>query len=200
MNALGSLTRSWRSVTSSDSVVKPKSAKDTVFDMVRSLGLVAVVVAVSLIFVPGPLHPSKSQKIQAIDYANVVIGFHQVTGTAALVPISLSTDWKATSESLTHTGSVAHLHIGFAAPQSTYAGLEEGNADPATFVRSVLGARGLARSGTTVINGAAWSTRVSQRGETSLVRTRHGLTVIITGSAGLTDDQDLAAALRSRTH
>src|SRR6185437_89142 len=99
--------RSWRSVTGTDRVVKTKSVRETVFDMVRSLGLIAVIVGVTLIFVPGLLHPSKSQRIQAVDYANVLVGFRQVTGIAGLAPAQLSTVWKPTSESLTHKGSIA---------------------------------------------------------------------------------------------
>jgi len=186
-------------VTSTD-VVKPKSAKDTMFDMVRSLGLIAVILAVTLLFVPGLLHPSKSQRVQPVDYSDVVIGFKQVTGQLAYAPTNLPTTWKATSRSLTHKGSYAHMHVGFVAPDNNYAGLDEATGDPTTFVQSILGHRGLTQTATTTINGSTWSERTSQRGETSLVRTTKGLTVVITGSTNPANQQALAASLQRQAH
>jgi hypothetical protein len=186
--------RSWIFVSSTD-LVKPKSAKDTVLDMARSLGLIVVILAVTLIFVPGLLHPSKSQRIQPVDYSDVVIGFKQVTNTLAEVPAGLPAAWKATSRSLTHEGAVAHLHVGFVAPDNNYAGLEEGTGDPRTFITATLGASGLTQTATLTVNGQTWTVRTSQRGETSLVRASHLLTVVITGSTSLTNQKALAASL-----
>lgn len=170
--------------------------RDAVLDMVRSLGLIVAVVAVSLIFVPGLLHPGKSQKLPPVDYTDVVTGFHQVTGRAALAPAALPAGWRATSESLTHHGRLAHMHVGFATPDSKYAGLEEANEPAREFIRTVLGPRGLTPTGTTVVRGSRWTTRTSQRGEISLTATSRGVTTVITGSAGLLEQQALAGSLR----
>jgi hypothetical protein len=182
-------------VTSTDTV-KSRSARDTLFDMVRSLGLIAVIVAVTLIFVPGLLHPSKSQKFQAVDYSNVAVGFRQVTGSTAFTPVGLSTAWKATSESLIHKDRYAHLHIGFAAPNSSYAGLEEAVGSPSVFITSVLGAAGRTSTGTTQIAGRNWAVRTSSRHELALTTTERGVTIAITGSATRAVQSELAAALR----
>jgi hypothetical protein len=181
-------------VTSTD-VAKPKSAKDVIFDMVRSLGLILVILAMTLIFVPGLLHPSKSQQVQAVDYSDVVIGFKQVTGQLADVPANLPTTWKATSRSLTHKGSYAHLHIGFVAPDNNYAAVEEATGTPTKLIQQILGTKGLVQATTTTINGTTWSERTSSRGEASLVRASRGVTVIITGSASRANQATLAASL-----
>ena len=92
--------------------------------MIRSLGLIVAIVAVTLIFVPGLLHPSKSQRFPAVDYSDYVTGFHQLSGRTALSPASLPKGWEANAAALTGTAT-AHLHIGWATPGAKYAGLEE---------------------------------------------------------------------------
>lgn len=164
-------------------VAKPKRGSETALDMVRSLGLIAVIVAVGLLFVPGLLHPSKSDRFPAADYSSDVAGFHQVTGKTALAPATLPTGFEPNAGGLTGPASVEHLHIGFAAPGSTYAGLEESVAPMTSFVRTVLGARGATVTGQTQIGGVSWQARMSSRGELALSRRVGGVSVIVTGSA-----------------
>lgn len=186
----------------STDVVKTKSAKDTIFDMVRSLGLIVVILGLTLLFVPGLLHPSKSQRVQPVDFSPVVIGFHQVNGIDALVPAQVPSGWTATSQRLVHNTAFSYgrLHIGFASPGSTYAGLEEAPATPPTLVQTILGAKGLTSTGSVTVNGQVWSERTSQAGEMSLVRTTRGVTVVITGSAPLSEQEALATSLRPSAH
>jgi Protein of unknown function (DUF4245) len=182
-------------VTTTD-VVRPKRGRDSLGDMIRSLGLIVAIVAVSLIFVPGLLHPSKSQRFPAVGYSDYVSGFHQLSGRTALSPGSLSKGWDANAAALTGTKATAHLHIGWATPGAKYAGLEESVQSTSTFVPSVLGPRGTAVVGTVSINGATWQVRTSSRGEYSLSRTIRGITVVITGSATDAQLQQLAGSLR----
>jgi hypothetical protein len=163
--------------------------------MVRSLGLIALVIAVTLIFVPGLIHPSKSQRFAAVDYSDYVSGFHQVTGQRALTPTSLPTGWKPNAGALNGPATQEHLHIGWAAPGSTYAGLEESVESATTFVPSILGPRGATVIGRVPIDGAVWQVRTSSRGEYSLTRTIGGIAVVITGSATDAQLQQLAASL-----
>jgi hypothetical protein len=164
--------------------------------MVRSLGLIAVIVALTLLFVPGLLHPSKSDRFPAADYSSDVAGFHQVTGKTALTPGTLPSGWEANAGSLTGPPAVEHLHVGFAAPEAKYAGLEESVAPMESFARTVLGARGAAVTGTTQIGGVSWEARMSSRGELALSRRVNGVSVVITGSATGEQLELLAAALR----
>ena len=163
--------------------------------MVRSLGLIAVIVAVGLLFVPGLLHPSKSQRFPAADYSDYVAGFHQVTGKTALTPRTLPSGFEANAGALTGPATVEHLHVGFAAPGAKYAGLEESVAPMPSFVRTVLGARGAAVTGQTQIGGVTWQARMSSRGELALSRRVNGVSVVITGSATGEQLELLAASL-----
>ncbi len=182
------------SVTTTD-VARPKRGRESVADMVRSLGLVAVIAAVTLIFVPGLFHPSKSQRFPATDYSDYVAGFHQLTGRPALTPRSLPSSWSANAAALTGTRTTAHLQIGFDVPGAQYAGLDETVGPPAGFVSLVLGVPIGSATGTVAVGGAAWQTLRSARGEYSLVHTNAGLTEVITGSATQAQLQLLAASL-----
>lgn len=168
----------------------------SVGDMVRSFGLMAVVVAVTLVFVPGLFHPSKSQRFPAVDYSDYVTGFHRLSDRAALVPTRLPDSWKANAGRLTGTRRTAHLHIGWAVPGSDYAGLEESVIPAPGFIRSVLGPRGETVTGARRIGGVSWQQRTSARGELALTRTTAGLTVVVTGSASPQQLTTLAASLR----
>lgn len=177
-------------------VTRPKRGRESVADMVRSLGLVGVVIAATLIFVPGLFHPSKSQQFQPVDYSDYVSGFHQVTDQTALAPSSLPSGWTANAGALTGPAAAEHLHIGFATPGSEYAGLEESVESLAAFVPSVLGTRGATVTGSALVGGTRWQTRTSSRGEYSLTRTIRGIAIVITGSATDAQLQQLAASLR----
>jgi Protein of unknown function (DUF4245) len=189
-----------RSVTSTrptTEVVKPpKRGSQTALDMVRSLGLIVVILAVTLAFDKGLFHPSKSEQFPVTDYSDYVQGFKQVTNQAALVPTPQPTGWRSNAAALTGPDLAEHLHIGWATPGSNYAGLEESVAPLATFVPTVLGKRGSTVTGLTVIAGSSWQTRTSSRGEYSLSRTINGIAVVITGSEPQAGLRSLAASLR----
>ena len=178
--------------------VRPKRVSATLFDMVRSLGVLVVIVGITLLFVPGLLHPNKSQRFQAVGYSDDVAGFKQVSGVNALVPTALPKPWYANSADLKYSGVHAHLHIGWVSPTNDYAALEESNNDASVFIRAILGERGLKVTGHESINGASWMRSISDSGENSLVRTTSdGITVVITGSASTAQQEQLAAALRT---
>jgi hypothetical protein len=151
-------------------VARPKRVGATVLDMVRSLGLMLVIVVATLIFVPGLFHPSKSQRVQPYDYSDDVAGFRQVTGLPAVTPSGLLSGWYANSASLTHHGSTATLYIGWVSPTKKYAALYESNQPTVSLPRSQVGDR-------------------------TVRRTVGKLTVVITGSATTAELRQLAASL-----
>jgi hypothetical protein len=164
--------------------------------MVRSLGLIAVIVAVSLIFVPGLLHPSKSQRFPAAPFSDYVTGFHEITGKTALAPKPVPKGWYANAGAISGSKATAHLHIGWVTPGAKYAGLEESVQRPSVFVPAVLGRGGGVATGSVAINGRTWQTSTSARGEHSLSTTIGGITVVITGNATDGQLQQLAGSLR----
>lgn len=153
----------------SGDVVRPKRVTGTVLDMVRSLGLLIVIVGVTLLFVPGLLHPSKSQKVQPYDYRDYVTGFHQVTHQTAYTPRGLPSGWYANSANLTHHGSAATLYIGWVTPDNKYAALYESDTSP------------------TMPPPAATDRTISF--------TRGGLRIVVSGSASTAEEQALIRSL-----
>lgn len=154
-----------------DDVERPKRVSGTVLDMVRSLGLMLVIVAVTLVFVPGLLHPSKSQRVQSYDYSSYVEGFHQVTGITASVPVGLASGWYANSATLTHRHGNATLYIGWVTPTKKYAALYESNSAPVTLTNK-------------------------ERNDRTLRRTIGTLHVVVTGSASTAELNRLADSLQ----
>jgi hypothetical protein len=153
-------------------IARPRRLAGTALDMVRSLGLLAVIVAVTLIFVPGLLHPSRSQRVQPASYSDDAAGFRQVTGLTALTPIGLGSGWYANSARLSHKGTTATLYIGWVSPTKKYAALYETNSHSPSFP-------------------------APSKGDRSLRRTVGKLAVFITGSASKQELAELADSLRA---
>ena len=181
-------------------VARPKGLRESALDMGRSLGLMAVIMAAVLLLTParGLIFPDRNDRMPAVDYSDVVTGFHQVTGQAALAPAGLPTSWRANATNLTGSSAVdERLHIGFVTPGSRYAGLDETTGDGFALIKDVLGNRGIATIGSTTIDGVTWQVHTSDRGERSLTRAVDGLTVVVTGNARYADLNRLCASLRA---
>src|SRR5947209_8300163 len=157
--------------------------------MVRSLGLMAVIVAALLFIGAGYLiMPGSAERPPAADYTSVVQDFPRAAGAPVLAPTSLPASWRANAARLTApSAGVAQLHIGWAVPGSRYAGLDEATGSPSAVLSSVLGGPGLALHGTTTIGGVAWQQRTSSLGERAYTRQVGKVTVVVTGNA--TDEQ-----------
>ena len=177
-----------------------RGVKKSLADMVRSLGLMAVITA-ALLFIGARylIMPGSADRPPPVDFSGVVHAFPGDVGAAALVPTGLPSSWRANAARLTQPGpAVTQLHIGWATPGSRFAGLDEANGDPTALLTSVLGASGLAVRGTTTIDGVQWQQRVSGRGEQSLTRQLGPVTVVITGNATDAQLRLLAASLREQ--
>jgi hypothetical protein len=173
--------------------------RKTFGDMARSLGVMAVIVAAVLLIGGRQLiWPGSRDRMAPVDYTDVVAGFHQATGIAALAPAGLPSSWRANAARLdpASPAPARSLHIGWAVPGSHYAGLDEGDGDGSQLVLSVLGTRGATPTGAVTIDGTTWQRRTSDRGEPALTRTAGRLTVVITGDAGEQQLERLAASLR----
>ncbi|MBV9292149.1 MAG: DUF4245 domain-containing protein [Frankiales bacterium] len=166
-------------------------------DMTRSLGLMAVVVAVFLFIGPArTLVMPGSAARPAVDDSDAIRGFGTATHTPALVPAGLPRSWRVNAATLQHTRTLEQLHIGYAVPGSRYAGLDEGVGDPASLVRTVLSPAGATVHGSTTIAGRLWQVRRSARGEEALTRQDGNRTVVITGDATDVQLRLLAGSLR----
>lgn len=174
--------------------------KKSFADMVRSLGLMAVIVA-ALLFIGARylIMPGSAERPPPADYSSVVQDFPRAAGAPVLAPTSLPASWRANAARLTApSDGVTQLHIGWAVPGSRYAGLDEATGPPTALVGTVLGTAGLTVRGTTTIAGAVWQQRVSARGERAYTRQDGRLTVVVTGNATDTQLRLLAGSLRHR--
>ena len=172
--------------------------KKSFADMVRSLGLMAVIVA-ALLFIGARylIMPGSAERPPAADYTSVVHDFPRAAGAPVLAPTSLPSAWRANAARLTiPTQGVTALHIGWAVPGSRYAGLDEATGSPDALISEVLGGAGQKVLGTTTIGGAVWQQRTSSLGERAYTRQVGKVTVVVTGNA--TDEQLrlLAGSLR----
>jgi hypothetical protein len=177
-------------------VARPRRGRESVLDMARSFGLMAVVVGATLLFVPSLLHPSAKDRFPAFDASGLVAGFHDATGDAALVPRPLPPGFTPTSGTLTGPSATERMHVGYAAPGQSFAGLDEGVGATSGLVATVLGATGTAVTGTVPVDGVGWQRRTSLRGEIALVRRFGRIAVVVTGSASEANLVALAASLR----
>jgi hypothetical protein len=178
-------------------VARPRRARQTLSDMGRSLGLMAVVIAVLLFIGPARalIFPGADRRA-AVDYSHELAGFTRVSGVQAAVPSSLPTSWRANAAELSSAPRLGeHLHIGWATPGSRFAGLDESTGDPARLVRSVLGRRGATVVAHRLIAGADWDIRQSYRGERAFTRSFGAVLVVVTGNATDAQLMLLAASL-----
>jgi len=181
-------------------VARPKSLRDSLVDMGRSLGLMLLIMAVVLLVTParGLIFPDRNDRMPATDWSDVVSGFGQVTHHPAYAPAGLPKSWRSNAAYLTGSSAAdERLHIGFVTPGSHYAEVDETAGDSAALIAAVLGKRGAATTGTATIGGVAWDVRASDRGETARTLFTGGLTIVVTGDAPAADLDRLCASLRA---
>jgi hypothetical protein len=166
-------------------------------DILRSVGLMAVVVAAILFLTPARalILPGNKDLYPATDFRDPMVQFARVAGVKALVP-SPPKGWRATvADERLPSGGPQWIHVGFAVPGSRFAGLDEGTQSADRFIPAVLGKRAVTSTGQVEIGGREWELRTSDRGEQALTTTVGRLTVVITGNATGGELRALAASL-----
>lgn len=112
-------------------------------------------------------------------------------------PGALADGWRATSTRIDAGASDADpfsFRIGYVTPAGQYAMVLQSNDAPAAVLASVGPTAGAASE---TIDGQAWArTQTSRRGEIVLTRTDGPATLLVTGSASLSELSALAASLR----
>src|SRR5579872_3678647 len=106
-------------------------------DMVRSLGLMAIVVAAVLLLAGRALIFPGSARMPPVGYTDDVAGFRTLAGVPALAPAGLPASWRANAASLSQPrAGVVQLHVGWAVPGSAYAGLDEATGPESAVIAS----------------------------------------------------------------
>jgi len=171
---------------------KPKRGRETTLDMVRSLGLVMIIVVMIWFFAQPP--SSDEQEIRVVDPSADVMAFSS-DQPGVPVPTGLPDRWRPTSS--TYLAGEQLLRVGYVTPSDTYAEYAA-VAGPVVEVRDAYTGDGVLRE-EVVVDGDAWELYEDADGSLSMVRTYGEITVVVgtlRSSAGLGDLDALVRSLR----
>jgi hypothetical protein len=169
---------------------------ETAGDLVRSLGLVLVAVAVLLLITLRP----HGQEVRTVDYRSTLSQARVGAPYALVEPTGLPATWRPTSvyfdpPARTGVPGVTTWHVGFVTPEGAYAAFEQTNGSARDMLKTVLEVPEpeAAPSG----DGAwqRWTDAGSDR--RALVRTTGRVSVVVDGTASWTELAALASALRA---
>lgn len=176
--------------------VAGKRGFESLGDMVRSLGLVLVVVAVLVLITLR----TKGEDVRVVDYSSTLSQARVAAPFALLDASGLPSGWRATSgyyDPPAETGvpGVVRWHIGWITPDGEYAAVEQSNGDGGALLRDQLDEP--VEAGTVTVGGSTWTRYEGSNGRRALTTTRDGATVVVHGTAGWAELDQLAGALRA---
>lgn len=169
-----------------------KRGRETVADMVRSLGLVVVVVAVIAAVVALTL--PDAEPVPDLDYAEVVETASRQAGFEPAAPGSLPDGWRVTSSRVRSADRGGEVwSLGLVTAGGDFVGLEQIDAPPADVEREQLGE--YERDGFVTVAGAEWErwVEVDRSPDRALRRDLGGTTVVVVSSGGYGPAEELAA-------
>jgi hypothetical protein len=169
---------------------RKKRGRETAGDMLRSLGVVLVLVVVMWFLAQPP--DSDEQPLRVVDPSADLASFTADVPTAP-VPEGLPESWRATSSTL----SAQALRIGYVTPDAEYAEYAASTAPAQEHVDAIAGRRATELEPVDV-DGQAWEQLRDRDGSLSLVRTFGEVTVVLgssRASASLSELEELAGSL-----
>jgi hypothetical protein len=166
---------------------------ETVGDMVRSLALVLVVVAVVFLLT---VRDAPKQQTTSIDYTQQLSVARDRATYDVLAPVGLGRGWKATSARGDGDGSAVTWHLGLVTPEEDYAAVEQSDGPRPAFLDQFTS--GSSRRGTVQVAGVTWTRLEGGKPEPrALLRTEGGVTTVVAGSASWPELRRLAGSLRA---
>lgn len=149
-----------------------RRGRETALDMLRSLGLVMLIV-VPIWFLAQP-NSGDAKRIRVVDPTADVTAFRQAApGVPA--PTTPPSGWQATSSTL----EPGALRIGWVVPGDTYAEYAASTNAAAAFLPTITGTA--QQIGTVDVGGVSWQELRDTDGHTSFVREVPGGTVVVGG-------------------
>ncbi|NGO49121.1 DUF4245 domain-containing protein [Streptomyces ureilyticus] len=164
--------------------------KQTVRDMVLSLGLIGIVAGVIYVFIP---HDDSEPPLKRVDYRVELLTARRAATYPVAAPEGLSKEWKATSVRFEGDNFDA-WHLGFHDPDGEYVAVEQSTQKPSTFIDEA-GQRAEETDDTESIGGRTW-TRYEGPKYDALVLREQGSTTVVTGTASFGQLTKMAAALK----
>jgi hypothetical protein len=165
--------------------------KQSVRDMVLSLGLILLASGVIYLFVP---HDDTAPEPKRVDYRVELLTARRAAPYPVAAPKGLPESWISTS--VRYRAEHAHWHLGFADPDGGYVALEQSTRKPSEFVEEAT--QGAAKKGTVNVGGRDWDRYEGERYD-GLVLRDEGVTTVVTGSGGVEDLTAMAESLRSES-
>ena len=172
---------------------KRKRGRETAADMVRSLGLVLLVVVPIWFLAQAP--ESDEKELREVDPRGSVEAF-AADRPDVPVPGALPTGWRATSA--TYTGGETALRVGWVTPTRRYAEYSASTAEREQFLESTVG-EDVERLAPVTVDGVAWERLRESDGSLSLTRSYGAATVVVGTRRATADLPELEVLLRSLT-
>ncbi|MCB5166880.1 DUF4245 domain-containing protein [Streptomyces bambusae] len=167
--------------------------KQTVRDMVRSLAVIGVLVALIYVFIP---HDEKADPTRVVDYRVELITARRAAPYPVAAPVGLPKEWRATSVTYERRNANS-WHLGYLNPADQYVAVEQStDASVDTWVRKVT--RDAAETQATQQAGELTWTRWEGTKYRALVRKEQGVTTVVTGTGSYAELGEMAAALEMK--
>ncbi|MEU3313039.1 DUF4245 domain-containing protein [Streptomyces sp. NPDC048387] len=163
--------------------------KQTVWDMVRSLAVIGVVVAGIYIFVP---HDDKADPTRTVDYRVETLTARRAAPYPVAAPVGLPEQWRATSVTFERKNANA-WHLGFLDPQQQYVAVEQ-STDASQKNLAKLTQKAEPTGQTQQVGDRAWERWDGEKYD-ALVRQEQGYVTVVTGTGSFEQLGTMAAAL-----
>ena len=185
---------STQAISSDEQVVPPKKRKrgrESAADMVRSLGLVMLVVVPIWFFAQAP--DSDEVPLREVDPSQSIAAF-AADAPAAPVPGVLPQGWRATSA--TYDGAQSTLRVGWVTPQGQYAEYAASSEPQEEFLELIAGEQ-VERLAPVTVDGVAWQQLQEPDGSRSFTRSYGATTVVVGTRRATAGPEELAVLLGS---
>ncbi|MEU4083820.1 DUF4245 domain-containing protein [Streptomyces aureus] len=165
--------------------------KQSVRDMILSLGLIGLMAGVIYIFIP---HDDSEPDLKRVDYRVELLTARRAASYPVAAPEGLPSAWKATS--VRYDGSEFDAwHLGYQAPDGQYVAVEQSTQRPAVFIDAASqGAR--PTKAVERIGDRTWQ-RYEGGHYDALVLREKGSTTVVTGTGSFASLAKMAEALKT---
>lgn len=182
--------------TPSSSPAAQRAGRLTAVNMLRSLGPLLLIIL--LLVGWNALRQGRTDPVHEIDPSSTVRLAAARASYPLEAPAGLPKGYRATSArtdaGAVRKGAPVTLQIGYVSPKEQFVGFAISDDPGADALTSVLD--GAQQQGSVDVGGTTWTRSRTQRGETALSRRTGDVTVLVSGSAGETELETVAAAVR----